>query len=83
MRRGFKTWAEQQAVQQRRVLGLSAVAPLAAERLAAHHDIDIRSPLDIPGMFRNTSGDVVAMVRFDDGTTAEYIYPANVVDEGE
>lgn len=50
MRRGFKTWAEQQAAEQRRLLGLSAVAPLAAERLAVHHGIEIRSPREVLGM---------------------------------
>jgi hypothetical protein len=50
MRRGFKTWAEQQAAEQRRLLGLSAVAPLAAERLAVLHGIEVRSPREVSGM---------------------------------
>lgn len=50
MRRGFKTWAEQQAAEQRQALGLSTMAPLPAEQLAAYHSIDIRSPVEIPGM---------------------------------
>lgn len=50
MRWGFKTWAERQALEQRRILGLPPIAPLAGERLAAHHGIEIRSPRDIPGL---------------------------------
>ena len=50
MRRGFKTWAEQQAAEQRRMLGLSVIAPLAAEWLAARHSFTIRSPRDVLGM---------------------------------
>ena len=34
MQRGFKTWAEQQAREQRRYLGLRADAPLPAAQLA-------------------------------------------------
>jgi hypothetical protein len=36
MQRGFKTWAEHQAIEQRRRLGLGANVPLPATQLAAH-----------------------------------------------
>ncbi len=50
MQRGFKTWAEHQAMEQRRRLGLVATAPLPAMQLAAYLGIAIVSPEDIPGM---------------------------------
>ncbi len=52
MQRGFKTWAERQAIEQRRRLGLSANVPLPATQLAAYHGITIVSPEHIPGMTR-------------------------------
>lgn len=50
MQRGFKTWAERQAVEQRCHLGLEADAPLPAAQLAAYLGITIVSPGHIPGM---------------------------------
>ncbi|SRR6266487_620215 len=50
MRRGFKAWAEQEAIEQRRLLGLSANAPLPASQLAVYLGILILSPEHIPGM---------------------------------
>lgn len=50
MQRGFKTWAEQEAIAQRRNLGLGANAPLPALQLAAHLGITVISPGHIPGM---------------------------------
>lgn len=50
MRHGFKTWAERQAAEQRRMLNLSSIAPLAAERLAKRYNVAIQSPKDVPGM---------------------------------
>ncbi len=50
MQRGFKTWAERQAIEQRRHLGLEADAPLPAVQLAAYLSITIVSPGHIPGM---------------------------------
>lgn len=50
MRRGFKSWAEQQALEQRRNLCLGADAPLSATRLALHLEIPIINPEQIPGM---------------------------------
>jgi len=50
MRRGFKTWAENQAKEQRQNLGLNADAPLPARRLAARLEIPIFGPKQIPGM---------------------------------
>ncbi len=50
MRRGFKTWAEQQAVEQRRNLSLGADAPLPAAQLASYLGIIVVGPGQIPGM---------------------------------
>ena len=50
MRRGFKKWAEDQAVSCRRDLGLQPEAPLAAAALATHLEIPIFTPHHIPGM---------------------------------
>ena len=50
MQRGFKAWAEQQAIAQRRNLGLGANVPLPALQLAAHLGIIVVSPEHIPGM---------------------------------
>src|SRR5437016_2907893 len=52
MQRGFKTWAEKQAIEQRRHLGLNGNMPLPASQLAAYHDIAIISPEQIRGMSR-------------------------------
>jgi len=52
MQRGFKAWAEHEAIEQRRRLGLGATVPLPATQLAAYLDITIVSPEHIPGMTR-------------------------------
>lgn len=52
MRRGFKTWAENQSIEQRRHLCLGVGAPLPATQLAAYLGITIVSPEHIPGMSR-------------------------------
>jgi hypothetical protein len=49
MRRGFKAWAEHEAIEQRLQLGLDAHMPLSALQLAAALDITV-SPEHIPGM---------------------------------
>jgi hypothetical protein len=50
MQRGFKTWAEHQATEQRRHLGLGATMPLPAKQLATYLGIIVLSPEHIPGM---------------------------------
>ena len=50
MQRGFKAWAEREAIAQRRNLGLGANMPLPAVQLAAYLSITIISPEHIPGM---------------------------------
>ena len=50
MRHGFKTWAENQAKEQRQNLGLRAEAPLPARRLAVRMEIPILDPEQLPGM---------------------------------
>jgi IrrE N-terminal-like domain len=52
MQRGFKAWAEHQAIEQRRRLGLGANVPLPARQFAAHLGITIVGPEHIPGMSR-------------------------------
>ncbi len=50
MRRGFKTWAEDVALEQRRALGLRAEEPLLARVLAAHLGAKIVTLAEIPGL---------------------------------
>lgn len=62
MRRGFKTWAEEQATAFRLVLGIRPDAPLPAERLADHLGVCLLTPAEIPGM---TSGLLEALLTKD------------------
>ena len=48
--RGFKTWSENVAVQQRRDLGLRATDPLDPHRLAKHLGITVWNVENIPGL---------------------------------
>jgi hypothetical protein len=50
MRRGFKTWAEKLALEQRSALTLGPEAPLPARLLASYHDVVILEPAEIPGI---------------------------------
>lgn len=50
MRRGFKTWSEEQATALRLTLGIRADAPLPADRLADHLDVRLITPAEIPGI---------------------------------
>lgn len=50
MRRGFKTWAEKLALEQRNKLNLGDVSPLPARLLADHLGVFIVSPKDLPGL---------------------------------
>lgn len=50
MRRGFKTWAEKQALDQRRALSLRPEAPLPARLLAGNYNVAIIEPAAIPGI---------------------------------
>jgi hypothetical protein len=50
VQRGFKAWAEREACEQRRRLGLRPEAPLPAATLAARLGVRIVRPEDIPGM---------------------------------
>lgn len=54
MRRGFKTWAEKLALEQRRILNLQDTAALPARLLGDHLDITIISPDEIPGIPAST-----------------------------
>src|SRR5579864_1425800 len=53
MRRGFKTWAEEQAVAFRVELNLRPDAPLPAERLAQHLGVSLITPSEVPGITEN------------------------------
>ena len=46
--RGFKSWCENVATQQRRELGLSPIDPLDPWRLAEHLGIEVHTPSEIP-----------------------------------
>lgn len=50
MRRGFKTWSEQQAIALRATLQRTPTAPLPAAELARHLGVCLLTPADIPGM---------------------------------
>lgn len=50
MERGFKKWAEEQAIYQRQLLGLSPVASLPAIQLAEHLQVTVIRPDQIPGV---------------------------------
>lgn len=50
LRRGFKSWAEQQAITFRETLDIHPCAPLAAARLAQHLDVPIINPSHVPDM---------------------------------
>jgi hypothetical protein len=56
--RGFKTWAENVAINIRRDLGLPPHAPLSAHELAKHLDVVLWTPHDVP----NIPADVVAQL---------------------
>jgi hypothetical protein len=66
--RGFKTWAENVAINIRRDLDLPSHAPLSAHQLAGHLDVLLWTPYDVP----NIPGDVVAQLleRDPDGWSA-------------
>lgn len=56
MRRGFKTWAERVAVQQRELAGLEPFRPLPARLLAGQLHVTIARPEEIPGLDRAMIG---------------------------
>jgi len=49
-KRGFKTWCENVAIQQRRELGLQSVDPLEPWRLAEHLEVQVWTPEQIPAL---------------------------------
>lgn len=53
LRRGFKSEAEGISIEYRKLLGLKDYEPLPALKLAAHLEIEVISPMDIPGMSAN------------------------------
>lgn len=50
MRRGFKTWAEEQATEFRLKLGIRPDAPMPVERLAEELGVEIITPSEVPGI---------------------------------
>ncbi len=50
MRRGFKTWAEKLAIEQRQLLALKPHDPLSAKALASFHDVMVIEPSELPGI---------------------------------
>jgi hypothetical protein len=50
LERGFKTWAENLALNIRRDLSLAAHAPLSPLVLAEHLDVKVWTPRDVPGI---------------------------------
>lgn len=53
-RRGFKTWCENVALQQRRELGLRPLDPLSPEALAGHLGIQVWRIEQIPGLSKES-----------------------------
>lgn len=49
-KRGFKAWCERIAEQYRTKFGLEKTAPLPAMRMAAHMNVTVWNPKDIPGL---------------------------------
>jgi Zn-dependent peptidase ImmA (M78 family) len=81
MRRGFKTWSEEQATAFRLELDIRPDAPLPAERLADHLGIRLMTPAEVPGMTselldtlltKDTSGWSAVTVQADDLTVVVY-----------
>lgn len=67
MRRGFKTWAENEAVRLRQKLGMRASERLPARTLAADLGVIIQDPKQIPGM---TPQLLAVLLREDSGWSA-------------
>lgn len=59
MRRGFKTWAEKMALEQRRLLDLRPEDPLPARLLADFYDTIVVEPADLPGMTQDILGQLL------------------------
>ena len=74
MRRGFKTWAERQAILLRQALNLPPHAALPAARLAAHLGITIVGPHQIPGL---TAERVHRLLRVDPSSWSAVTISAN------
>lgn len=81
MRRGFKTWSEEQATAYRLALSLRPDAPLPAERLAEHLGVRLITPSEVPGiteilldtlLTNDTSGWSAVTVEADDLTVVVY-----------
>jgi Zn-dependent peptidase ImmA (M78 family) len=62
LERGFKAWCERMALSLRSELDIAAEAPLAANRLAEHLDITLKTLRDFPEM----PGDVVSQLTVAD-----------------
>jgi Zn-dependent peptidase ImmA (M78 family) len=81
MRRGFKTWSEEQATAFRLALNLRPDAPLPAERLAEHLGVLLITPSEVPGitedlldalLTNDTSGWSAVTVQADDLAVVVY-----------
>lgn len=62
LRRGFKSWCETIATQQRKTLGLTESDPLDPRKLASHMGISIMKAEDVPGVEK----DVLRTLLHDD-----------------
>lgn len=81
MRRGFKTWCEEQATAFRLELGIRPDAPLPGETLAEHLGVRLITPAEIPGvtprllealLTADTSGWSALTVQVEDFTVVVY-----------
>jgi len=63
--RGFKTWCEKYAVDCRAALGVASHAPLDMRQLAAHLDLRVWTPHDVPAL----SGASLNVLLRNDGET--------------
>lgn len=52
--RGFKTWCETTSLLQRKALGLTAMEPLDAHRLAQHLGVEVMRAEEVPGVDDDT-----------------------------
>lgn len=64
MQRGYKAWCERYSADTRGALGLPSTAPLNGRQLAAHLNIRVWTPEDVPGL----SDDTRAVLLRNDGT---------------
>ena len=62
MRRGFKTWAENEALDIRKELDLTPIDPLPARTVLTYLDVTVATPSQIPGL---THATIIQLIKKD------------------